>query len=101
MAVLMALIAMAAPLAVLYLVAGPPVGREADPLDITLTAGDPAACQAEDALLRRLLAGEVDRGTYRAELARLAARDTDARPLHQPGDRPGGWTRGGGRDEEV
>jgi hypothetical protein len=41
----------------------------------------------EGALARRLLDGEIDRQRYRAEQARLAARDAERHPLAIPDDR--------------
>ena len=82
MAFLLAAILVLAPFLVLYLVEDRP-GRH--PPAGAPTAGEAARREVEGLLVRRLLAGEVDRVAYHAAMAELAVRDARSRPLHVPG----------------
>jgi hypothetical protein len=103
MAFILAAILVLAPFFVLLIAGNPPawatrrardlaaarVPPVVDPPVIALTAEETARCEVEGLLARRLMAGEIDRTTYRDGMAELAVRDARSRPLRVPGDSPG------------
>jgi hypothetical protein len=93
MAFIIAAILVLAPFVVLIL-AGDPLDRPGpkppdDPPAFTVSGAGQARCGAEGLLVRRLVAGELDRAAYREAMADLAVRDARSRPLRVPGDPTG------------
>ncbi|GAA0899941.1 hypothetical protein GCM10009557_76060 [Virgisporangium ochraceum] len=93
MAFILAAILVLAPFVVLML-AGNPLDRFGpkpadDPPALVLSSAEQARCEVEGLLVRRLVAGDLDRAARARAMADLVVRDARSRPLRVPGDPTG------------